>query len=121
MKLRFLVWRKLGANNTSVERKIMFGKLKKNGRSGHDISARLNSMRSDLDALHEDTRGLLNDIGYAAGYQVHGAMRNATGRVEEWGNEGLEGVRKTVRNRPLYACAISAGAGALLATLFGRV
>jgi ElaB/YqjD/DUF883 family membrane-anchored ribosome-binding protein len=100
---------------------IMVGRRKKNGRNGHDISARLNSMRSDLDALQEDTRGLLYDIGYAAGDQVHGAMRNATGRLEEWGNEGIEGVRKTVRNRPLYACAISAGAGALLAALFGRI
>jgi|SRR5580692_8162315 ElaB/YqjD/DUF883 family membrane-anchored ribosome-binding protein len=96
----------------------MFGRHRKNGRNGHDISARLNSVRSDLDALQGDVRGLLNDVGYAAGDQVHGAVRNATGRVEEWGNESIEGVRKTVRDRPLSACALSAGAGAFLAALF---
>ena len=77
-------------------------------------------MRSDFAALQEDVRGLLNDVGYAAGTQVQGAVRNAASRAEEWGNEGIEGVRKTVRDRPLSACALSAGAAALLTALISR-
>src|SRR5215471_7396067 len=99
----------------------MFGRYKKNGRDRHDISARLSSMRSNIDAMQEDARGLLNDVGHAAGNQVRGAIRDTSGRAEEWGNESLAGMRKTVRARPLSACAFSAGAGALLAALFVRV
>src|SRR5262245_42225269 len=99
----------------------MFGRRKKNGRNGHDISARLNSMRSNLDAMQEDARGLLNDVGYAAGNQVHGAIKHVTGRAGDWGNESLEDVRKTVRANPLFACVLSAGTAALLAALFVRV
>jgi ElaB/YqjD/DUF883 family membrane-anchored ribosome-binding protein len=109
------------------ERDIMFSRRKKNGHNRRDISARLNSMRSDLDALQENMRGLLNDVGGAAGDQVQGAMRNAAqsahgavDRVEEWGNESLEDMRKTVRGRPLASCALSIGAGALLGAILLR-
>jgi ElaB/YqjD/DUF883 family membrane-anchored ribosome-binding protein len=105
----------------------MIMRRKKNGHKGDDVSARLKSMRSDLDALQENMRGLLNDVGDAAGDQVQGAMRNAAqsahgavDRVEEWGNESLDGMRKTVRGRPLAACALSVGAGALLGAILLR-
>lgn len=105
----------------------MFSRRNTNGHNARDVSARLNSMRSDLDALQENMRGLLNDVGGAAGDQVQGAMRNAAqsaqgavDRVEELGNDSLDGMRKTVRERPLSACALSIGAGALLAAFFAR-
>jgi ElaB/YqjD/DUF883 family membrane-anchored ribosome-binding protein len=105
----------------------MFMRSKKNGHNGHDIPARLDSLRAGLDALQEDMRGLINDAGAAAGDQVQGAMtsavkatQGAVERVEELGNKSLDGMRKTVRGRPLAACALSIGAGALLGALFLR-
>jgi ElaB/YqjD/DUF883 family membrane-anchored ribosome-binding protein len=105
----------------------MFGRRKKNRHNMRDVSARLNSMRSDLDALQENMRGLLSDVGGAADDQIQGAIRNAAqsaqgavDRVGEWGNDSFDGMRKTVRGRPLSACALSIGAGALLAALFSR-
>jgi ElaB/YqjD/DUF883 family membrane-anchored ribosome-binding protein len=105
----------------------MIIRRKKNGDKGDDVSTRLESMRSELDALREDMRGLLNDVGDAVGGQVQGAMESASESVqgavdhfEEWSNESLHGMRKTVRERPLAACALSVGAGALLGAIFLR-
>ena len=99
-----------------------------NGHNGNDISTRLNSMRSDLDALQGDVRGLLNDVSGATSDQIRSAMRNASqsaqgavDRVEKWGNSNLDDMRKTVRGRPLSACALSIGAGALLSAIFLRL
>ena len=99
-----------------------------NGHNANDISTRLNSMRSGLDALQGDVRALLNDVSDATSDQIQGAMRSASqsaqgavDRVEKWGNENLDGVRKTVRGRPLSACALSIGAGALLSAIVLRL
>jgi hypothetical protein len=116
-------------DNLTMKREthFMIMRRRKNGHNGHDVSARLNSMRADVEALQENMRGLLNDVSGAAGDQVQGAMRNAVkagqsavDRVEALGNESLDGMRKTVRGRPLVACALSIGAGALLGAVFLR-
>jgi ElaB/YqjD/DUF883 family membrane-anchored ribosome-binding protein len=106
---------------------FMFMRSKKNGHNGHDLSARLDSVRAGLDALQQDMRGLLNDVGGAAGDQVQGATtlaakatKEAAECVEKLSNKSLEGMRVTVRGRPLAACALSIGAGALLGALLLR-
>ncbi len=100
---------------------------KKNGHDGNDVSARLNAIRSELDALQKNILGLLDDVKGTAGEQVQGAVKNASlsakGAVDcanAWGNESLDGMRETVRGRPLAVCALSIGAGALLGALLLR-
>jgi hypothetical protein len=95
------------------------------------VQARLSAVRADLDALQEDMRGLVSEVSGAAGQQVQVAMsdalgaavttaQDAAGRIGDWGNENLGGVRDAVRSQPLAACVISIGAGALLGALLLR-
>jgi ElaB/YqjD/DUF883 family membrane-anchored ribosome-binding protein len=100
---------------------------KKSNGNGHDLSARLDSLRDDLGALQRDLRGLLSDAGGAANEQVHEAVKGALSsvedvaeRIEEWGSDNLDSVRDVVRSQPLAAIAISMSAGALLGALFLR-
>lgn len=100
---------------------------RRNGRNGSDVQARLNSLRGDLDALQQDMRGLVNDVGGVASEQVQGAVNGAielaseaVERVGDWSNENLDGVREAVRLQPLAACAISMSAGALIGALLLR-
>jgi ElaB/YqjD/DUF883 family membrane-anchored ribosome-binding protein len=100
---------------------------KKSNGNGHDLAARLDSLRNDLSSLQKDLRGLLTDAGGAANEQVHDAVKGALSqvedvaeRIEEWGNDSLDSVRDVVRSQPLAAVAISMSAGALLGALFLR-
>ena len=100
---------------------------KKSNGNGHDLSARLDSLRDDLGALQKDLRGLLSDAGGAANEQVQEAVKGALSqvedvaeRIEEWGSDNLDSVRDVVRNQPLAAIAISMSAGALIGALFLR-
>lgn len=100
---------------------------RRNGRNGADVQARLTSLRDDLDALQQDMRGLVNDVGGVASEQVQGAVNGAIDsaseaveRVSEWSNENLDGVRQAVRTQPLAACALSMSAGAIIGALLLR-
>lgn len=100
---------------------------RKNGRNGTQVQERLSSVKADLDALQQDVRGLVSDMGGMASEQVHGAVNGAmetayetVDRVGEWGNENLDGVRKAVRTQPLAACMISMSAGAIIGALLLR-
>jgi ElaB/YqjD/DUF883 family membrane-anchored ribosome-binding protein len=113
----------------------MFATRKQNGSSWYgrshpantqterSLQARLKSIRGNIGALQDDVAGLVNDVGDVANYQVTGIVRSArdtADRVETWGTENLSGVRKMVQDEPFKACAIAAGAGALLSLLFFR-
>jgi ElaB/YqjD/DUF883 family membrane-anchored ribosome-binding protein len=100
---------------------------RRNGRNSTDVQARLNSLRGDIDALQQDMRGLVNDVGGAASEHVqeavNGAIESASEaveRVSDWSNENLDGVRQVVRMQPLAACAISMSAGAIIGALLLR-
>jgi len=98
-----------------------------NGHGSHDLQVRLKSLRGDIGALQNDVAGLVGDVGDAASsrvqYAMSGAMktaREASGRVESWGNENMHGLRKMVRSQPFTACAVAIGAGALLGFILRR-
>ena len=100
---------------------------RKNGNNGAHLQARLSSLREDIDALQQDMRGLMSDVGDVATGQVHtvvnGAMDTASetvDRVTEWSSDNLEGVRQAVRTQPLAACVLSMSAGAIIGALLLR-
>jgi ElaB/YqjD/DUF883 family membrane-anchored ribosome-binding protein len=84
------------------------------------VQARLRSIRGDIGALQEDVAGLLSDVSDAAGNRVTRTARDAADRVENWGTENLRDVRKTIQEQPLKACALAAGAGALVSLFLLR-
>ncbi len=96
-----------------------------NGRAkrhnGHDLQARLDSLRGDFGALQRDVKGLARAAGDAAESQfdhaVKGTMksaRQAADKVEDWGTQNVKSVRQQVKKQPILACMFAAGAGALL-------
>src|SRR5215831_6346643 len=56
---------------------------RRNSRNGHDVQARLNALRADLDALQEDMRGLVTEVGGAASEQVQGAMSGVISTAQD--------------------------------------
>jgi len=109
---------------------------KKNG--SKDIDKRLGALRSDLDDLQGDMKGLATDAGTVADDRVHRAIRNAENvaerayrlaeeaatqavdDVETWTNDNLDSARESVRAQPLAAIALSMGLGALVGAIFTR-
>ena len=94
---------------------------------GHDIQDRVVALREDLDALKQDMRGLMTNVGNAAGERVQDAVsgviqsaHGTAGQFEDWGAKNLKAVRKSVRNKPLAACALAVGTGALLGAILLR-
>lgn len=88
-----------------------------NGHNGHDLTARLNSLRGDIGALQRDVRGFVSDVSASAENQLSGTVksaRQAVRGVEDWGAQNVKTVRQTVRKQPVMACMIAAGAGAIL-------
>jgi ElaB/YqjD/DUF883 family membrane-anchored ribosome-binding protein len=103
------------------------GRAKRHNGNGHDLTARLSTLRGDFGQLQRDVRGLVSDVGDAAENQFESAVngtvksaRNAIGRVESWGNQKTKIVRQSVKKQPMMACAIAAGAGALIGLLLTR-
>ena len=101
-------------------------RAKTNG-NGRDVQTRLESLRADLDALQQDMRGLVSDVGTMAGDQVQGAMNGAmesaqdvVDRLNDWNHDNLDGVRGAVRSQPLAACMLSMSAGAVIGALLLR-
>ena len=103
-----------------------------------NIDSRLGALRSELDSLQADMKGLAGEVADVADGRVHLAIRNAENvaerayrlaeeaaahavdDVETWTNDNLESVRGSVRAQPLSAIVLSMGAGALLGALFLR-
>lgn len=103
---------------------------RKNGQSKHarqDVGKRLDALREDFDALQSDVRGLMGDIGLAAGDQVKATVsdglqsaQQAVDQAETWASRNVNSARKMVKSQPLKACAIALGAGALVSGLLMR-
>lgn len=92
---------------------MLFSNRKKSGHDGNDVSARLNTIGSELDALQKNILRLLDDVKGTAGEQVQGVVKNASLSAKSavdcaraWGNESLDGMRETARGRPLAVCAL---------------
>ena len=103
-----------------------------------NIDKRLGALRTELDAVQGDMKGLAGDVADVADGRVHLAMRNAenvaerayrlaeeaveqaANDVETWTNGNLDSVRESVRAQPLAAIGLSMGAGALLGAIFMR-
>jgi len=110
---------------------------KKRVRSG-DIENRLEALRSDLDALQTDVKGLVGDAGVAADERISTAIhsaedvanramrlaQDATNQaidgVEHWTSDNLDTVRSSIRKQPLYAVGISMGLGAVVGAVLSR-
>jgi ElaB/YqjD/DUF883 family membrane-anchored ribosome-binding protein len=102
------------------------------------VDKRLGALRSELDTLQGDMKGLAGDVIDVADGRVHLAIRNAedvaerayslaeeavghaADDVETWTKGNLDSARESVRTRPLAAIALSMGAGALLGSIFLR-
>lgn len=109
----------------------------KNGTTKVDV--RLGALRSELETLEADMKGLANDVEAVADNRVHVAIRKAedvahrayrlaeesatqaTDDVEAWAGSNLNSARKSIRAQPLSALALSLGAGALIGAIFGVV
>jgi len=114
----------------------MSERRKKNGTN--NIDKRLGALRSDLDELQSDMKGLAGNAGDVVDDRVHLAIRNAENvaerayrlaeeaathvadDVETWANGNLDSARQSVRAKPFSAIALSLGAGALLGAIFLR-
>ena len=103
-----------------------------------NIDKRLGALRTELDALQGDMKGLAGDVTDVADGRVHRAMRDAehvaerayrlaeesvghaADDVETWTNDNLDTARQSVRAQPLAAVALSMGIGAFLGAIFLR-
>lgn len=115
----------------------MAARIKKNGTK--KVDARLGALRSELETLEADMKGLAGDVESVADGRVHLAIHKAedfaqrayriaeesvadvADDVESWANGNLDVARKSIRTQPLSALAISIGAGALIGAIFGAV
>lgn len=102
------------------------------------IEARIEALRSELGALQQDMKGLAGDVGAAADERLTGALRavevlaaqalqlaqdaatDAVDNAEQWADDRLDTVRSAIRSRPLYALALSMGAGAIIGAACNR-
>ena len=103
-----------------------------------DIDKRLSALRSDLDSLQDNTKGLATDATDIAAGRAQDAIRLAEGLaqralrlaeetasgfrgdVETWTNDNLDHARDRVREQPLAALMVSLGIGAILGALLLR-
>jgi ElaB/YqjD/DUF883 family membrane-anchored ribosome-binding protein len=102
------------------------------------MGARLGALRSELETLEADMKGLVGDVEGIADNRVHLAIRkaedvahrayrlaedSATHVVDDaqaWTNGNLDSARKSIRAQPFSALALSIGAGALIGAIFMR-
>lgn len=114
----------------------MSERRKKNGTNTMD--KRLGALRSEIDELQANMKGLADNAGDVVDDRVHLAIRNAENvaerayhlaeeaaahvadDVETWASGNLDSARQSVRANPFSAIALSMGAGALLGALFLR-
>lgn len=96
---------------------------KRKRRNGNGAGAALESLQEDLAALQANMSKIVAGLGDKASEGVTQAMHTAEDvveQVEEYGQEGVDTVRSTIRAQPLMALAISVGAGALLGAYLNR-
>jgi ElaB/YqjD/DUF883 family membrane-anchored ribosome-binding protein len=115
----------------------MVERKRKNGTEKMD--ARLGALRSELETLETDMKGLVSEAEGISDNRVHLAIRKAedvahrayrlaeestahfAGDVEAWANGNVDLARKSIRAQPFSALALSIGAGALIGAIFGAV
>lgn len=103
-----------------------------------DIDARIAALRSELNALQSDMKGLAGDVGAAADERLTSAIRDvesvasqaiqlaqdaAADTIEDvghWGGSALNTARGTIRKQPFYALALAMGVGAAIGTACSR-
>lgn len=96
--------------------------------NGDEFQAKLDALKSDLEVLQRDLKGLAGGAGAAAAERLNNALNDALGtvqdlgdRVEDWSSDHLASLRKSVREQPLAACMLAMGVGAVLwSVLFRR-
>src|SRR5262245_3903480 len=93
---------------------------RKRRRNGNTAEASLALLQEDLSTLQADVGKMFSNLGGGATDSAAQAMQAAghmAGQVETLGQEGVDTMRSTIRTQPLVACAIAAGAGALLGAI----
>ena len=110
-----------------------------------NIDAKLARLKTDLETLQKDIRGLAGEVGGVASNRANEALKSAerlaerayqlaeetadqataygakaAEDIEAWTNENAETLRETVREQPITSLAIAVGAGAFLALLLRR-
>jgi ElaB/YqjD/DUF883 family membrane-anchored ribosome-binding protein len=104
-----------------------------------DLDSRLDAIRSDIDQLKDDSKGLAADATDIAGNRARDAIRAAAAvaeralrlaedtasgmkdDVEAWTNDNLDMARDHVRKQPLSAIGVALGIGVILGALFLRL
>lgn len=104
-----------------------------------NLDSRLDAIRSDIDQLKDDTKGLASDAGDVANTRAQDAIRAAAAiadralrlaedtasgvrdDVEAWTNDNLDMARDRVREQPLSAIGVALGIGVILGALFLRL
>ena len=95
---------------------------KRNG-TRRDVQARAQAIRSDIEALQRDMRGMVTDATSAAAKNMNNAVEtagDAADRMSHWSNENIASMRDAVRQQPLTAFALAVSAGALLGAMWSR-
>ncbi len=106
------------------------------GTKGFD--AKLDALRSDIDALKNDTKSIVSEGQDIAQDRARAAMRTAEDVAERayrlaeetttdladdaemWTNDNLKSARERVQRQPISAMFLSLGVGALLGALLRR-
>lgn len=113
----------------------MTARTKKNGTK--NMEARLGALRSELETLEADVKGVVGDVEGIADNRIHLAIHKAediahrayhlaeettaqaVDDVEAWATGNLDSARKSIRTQPLSALAWSMGVGALIGAVIG--
>ena len=105
----------------------MAQKRKSRNGNGHAAQATLHALQADMAALQANMSKVIAGLGASASDGVTHAMHSASSaaediveQAEEYGQEGVDAVRSTIRSQPLTAIAISVGAGALIGALLSN-
>jgi len=103
-----------------------------------EIDRRMEALRSDVNSLQGNVKGLADDAQNAASEQTRSALRaaeavalralklaedtasNMRKNADLWTQDGIDSARGTIRTQPLSAVLLSLGVGALIGTLFLR-
>lgn len=103
-----------------------------------NMESRLGALRAELETLEGNMKTVAGDVEGIADHRVHLALRKAEDvahnayrlaeetvthiahGVDEWANDGIASTRKTIRERPVYALALTIGVGALIGAMIMR-
>ncbi|WP_127090788.1 DUF883 family protein [Aquabacter cavernae] len=85
--------------------------------------AHLDELKADLAAVKADLAQLMQTLSRTARHGVDGAGEEAEaamGEVSEWAEGQYATLRDYIQEKPITACAISAGVGAVLGLILLR-